>query len=607
MRRKFIIVSFLLLLIIPVNIKSQGIEEIKSSKEYIWGEGQGATINRADAEAISQIASQISLQVQSNYSQQAEQIGWDDNAQFSQKVQSVINTYSTATLTNTERLIISNEPDAKVIRYIKRSEIYKVFAKRRSRIYDLLIDAKKFEEKNQISDAMKYYSWAYALILSHPEGTAMDTTIGGQKRLLITYVPTTMNEILGSLKILPTETNVENQIKTITLGIYRNNVPVDNFSYTYWDGRDWSNIYSAKDGDGIVELMGPLAVESPALKLKAECLFKGEAIVDREINAVLEQIDILPPKNSYFTLDLKKIQPVKQAIQVQPPSEEQKYIEKNISALKINDLQYADIVKLSVTALVKKQPTTVQQYFTPDGYDMFTKLISYGQGKVMDTSKIITLKMNNKVMCRPAKLLFSFNNSKNFVEDIVFYFDQNNKVECIAFCLNKKAADDIISKSVWSENDRMIIISFLESYKTAYALKRLDYLTSIFSDDAVIIVGYSVKVVPNAENNYQSKILKYNRLSKETYLKNLGTNFKSNDYINLEFEDNTVLKGKPRNGKGTIYGIQIKQNYYSSNYGDQGYLYLQVDLEEPDKPMIYVRTWQPEKGPNGEIYGIENF
>ena len=31
-------------------------------------------------------------------------------------------------------------------------------------------------------------------------------------------------------------------------------------------------------------------------------------------------------------------------------------------------------------------------------------------------------------------------------------------------------------------------------------------------------------------------------------------------------------------GKGeSIYSIQIKQDYYSSNYGDSGYLFLLVD------------------------------
>ncbi|HML83706.1 MAG TPA: hypothetical protein PKE52_00965 [Bacteroidales bacterium] len=62
-----------------------------------------------------------------------------------------------------------------------------------------------------------------------------------------------------------------------------------------------------------------------------------------------------------------------------------------------------------------------------------------------------------------------------------------------------------------------------------------------------------------------------------------------------------------KNGAGDIYGIQIKQNYYSSNYGDVGYLYLQVEFPNPDTPVIYVRTWKPEKNPDGSIDGISDF
>ncbi len=47
-----------------------------------------------------------------------------------------------------------------------------------------------------------------------------------------------------------------------------------------------------------------------------------------------------------------------------------------------------------------------------------------------------------------------------------------------------------------------------------------------------------------------------------------------------------------------MFGIQIKQEYSSSNYGDMGYLFLLVDLNEPDRPVIQVRTWQPDRNPD---------
>ena len=47
--------------------------------------------------------------------------------------------------------------------------------------------------------------------------------------------------------------------------------------------------------------------------------------------------------------------------------------------------------------------------------------------------------------------------------------------------------------------------------------------------------------------------------------------------------------------------------YFSTNYADKGYLFLMVDLRNPKEPIIHVRTWQPEKDPNGKVFGIEDF
>ncbi|MDZ7774194.1 MAG: hypothetical protein U5L09_00590 [Bacteroidales bacterium] len=79
--------------------------------------------------------------------------------------------------------------------------------------------------------------------------------------------------------------------------------------------------------------------------------------------------------------------------------------------------------------------------------------------------------------------------------------------------------------------------------------------------------------------------------------------FRSNEYINIDFEDNQVR----RHQNEKIYGIQINQHYYSSNYGDQGYLFLMLDLQDTLNPCIYVRSWQPEKFEDGSIIGLKNF
>ena len=72
-----------------------------------------------------------------------------------------------------------------------------------------------------------------------------------------------------------------------------------------------------------------------------------------------------------------------------------------------------------------------------------------------------------------------------------------------------------------------------------------------------------------------NQILKKNRYTKDQYLNNLSRCFASNEYINVRFANNDVVKLAKG---GELYAIQIAQDYYSTNYGDKGYLFLMVDI-----------------------------
>jgi hypothetical protein len=201
---------------------------------------------------------------------------------------------------------------------------------------------------------------------------------------------------------------------------------------------------------------------------------------------------------------------------------------------------------------------------------------------------------------------FTFSgNNRTFVEDIVVNMNKEGKVEAISFGLNKAAVDDIVTQTSWGEDVRKVLINFLESYKTAYALKRYDYINSIFSDDALIITGSVLKRTTANENQPMSKqAIKYTRQTKAEFMKRLKHIFAGNEYINLRFADNQIRKSGVG---GEIYGIQIKQDYFSSSYGDTGYLFLMVDLNNPKEPIIHVRTWQPEKDPDFGVIDLSHF
>lgn len=154
---------------------------------------------------------------------------------------------------------------------------------------------------------------------------------------------------------------------------------------------------------------------------------------------------------------------------------------------------------------------------------------------------------------------------------------------------------------------RLQIIHFLENYKTAYALKRSDYIEKIFSDNALIIVGQKVEISEQPDgSNYSltGENYEFTKLTKEQYLYRLRNVFSKNEFINIRFEENIVKK---RDNQSDVYGINIRQNYFSSNYADQGYLFLMVDMKEYAKPMIYVRSWQPLKNFNGHAITLSDF
>lgn len=195
------------------------------------------------------------------------------------------------------------------------------------------------------------------------------------------------------------------------------------------------------------------------------------------------------------------------------------------------------------------------------------------------------------------------------MENVVFTFNKEGKIDALAFALSNQTVHDILrhSSAFGTVGDKYTLIRFMENYKTAYSLKRLPYIASVFSDNALIIVGTVFKPAKSIDNMYSSigeKAVRYQKYTKKEYITRLANVFKSNPYINIDFENATVKKV---NGKDKIYGIQIAQHYYSSDYDDFGYLFLMIDLNDSLNPTIYVRTWQPRKNPDGSIYGLNDF
>ena len=150
MRRLLLLTS---LLILPLLTFAQNWNSVKLGKEYIWGEGYGNTIAEADQAALADLISKISLNVSFTTTQEEEEAIQAGRLDATSYFKSKTLTYSHASLNNTEKVIIQNEPDAHVGRWIKRSEVEKLFASRKAKIVDLIESAQRGEEGSKANHA----------------------------------------------------------------------------------------------------------------------------------------------------------------------------------------------------------------------------------------------------------------------------------------------------------------------------------------------------------------------------------------------------------------------------------------------------------------------
>lgn len=263
-----------------------------------------------------------------------------------------------------------------------------------------------------------------------------------------------------------------------------------------------------------------------------------------------------------------------------------------------------------VEALENENGLEVDTLFTDEARGIFNKLIKYGNAKRLPlTSEIKIQKMENYTLVRSVPFVFNFqNNNRKFIENLSFSFNDEGKVNNLSFALNDLSLEGILRHSKWSDASKWHIIDFVENYKTAYALERLDYINAVFDNNALIIVGRKIEQGEPINDIYKSSLsndqFEFVQVSKKEYIDRLKRVFSANEFVNIQFEECTIKK---RDRNSEVYGIQLAQNYFSTNYADKGYLFLMIDVGNPNEPKIYVRSWQPEKNEDGSIMGLGVF
>ena len=264
---------------------------------------------------------------------------------------------------------------------------------------------------------------------------------------------------------------------------------------------------------------------------------------------------------------------------------------------------YENTIKGLVNGLKSNDMKQVEVCFTPEGWEMFRRWTSYGEiGVNDDTLELCYLRVGESVECLGMPISIDVHQGTKSVEHLSFVFGPDAKIHRFALGLDQKTALGILGKECFSLPSRLAIINLLEAYKTAYALKQIEFINDVLEGDEFggVLANralwdmYPFLLFHNEEAGKKTssdKIVVYSKNEKAEYLHRLMRCFNRNEYVETGFEDVSVIKMA---SGGELYGIQAKVNYYSKSFGDTGYLSLLVDLNNPDQIQIKYCVWQKE-------------
>lgn len=580
---------------------AQSIDEIKKNSNYIWGEGNGTTMSDAEGEALRQMSVQISVSVYNS--------SYDEESNDNSVQKAVLQSVSSAKFTNVQMRVLEEEPNAKVFCFMSRSEVKKMFEKRANHIVNMVDAGKTAESRMMIDEALRNYYWALVLAKTTPEPVEIE--FNDKKGEATSLLPIKIKSVLAMINASVKEIQDD---KNIILYFTYNGKPVSSLNFKYNDGQSIVGPIVARDGIGEASMASMPA--DGKLHLTYELRFRNEVDPTDSDIAGAFNAGILPNINSSVAIAIKSNSKKKAAapmlasaemLAAQPTNDKRSIAMQN--ADNTDDLQKA--VLAVEAAISSNNPKSAFNYFTPEGYTLFANLMEKNGkvtlvGKAQSHNFIIA---DGYIIGRATNIKRQFRNGKAFMEKLVYRFNpESRKIESVAFALTQRAENDIMNAAAsWPEVSRWAILNFMEDYQTAFALKRTDYINSIFSDDALIITGTILKKLNNAERAFDRsksldlggpKDIAYSQLSKTEYIDRLRKIFSTREYVHLQFEDNvTRMIDLPAiNGinKGAAFGIEIKQRYESTGYSDDGYLTMVFDTRGK-LPIIHVRLWQPDK------------
>lgn len=446
--------------------KEQLIERIKNSNEYYWGEGSAPSVEQANVNALVELSRNIKV-ILSNRVDAVE-----DDLSLSISDKTGISSFTS--LSNTETIEVSPEPNAVVFRYMKKEDLQKGIENREREITDMISLGQSLEKRGEIASCLKYYNWALALSKVHPHLVMID--VNGKKASAKEWLHAHIGIVLNTIKVSieNVEDRGEDKIDryAVTLRFDYNGDPVSDLDFSYHDGVKVNRNHRAKNGVCTVDFP-----DLPENSLDLFYYYKYEkegASHDDELKSYyvsfkaddFPQSEVKVPVTGASAKKFKVVQSKKADVSPAPVVTstgadagplEQKHrtmIDQEPVGKDLHRLVSERIMQIE-QALGEKKPSIARPFFTPNGWQLLMTMLgsaqSYQVVKPRDGKREYNVRQSGMFLEGrgiPISLKYKGGHKEN--ETIVFRFTDDGLCESIAYALTARGGGYFQAKQMGS-------------------------------------------------------------------------------------------------------------------------------------------------------------
>ena len=593
----------LFLVLFTTQLFAQNVDEntVRVSGDYYFGESCGDNQNETEEYALQQMLTSISVRVTSDFKSINKVKESENNVDYERDVENVIQTYTTASLTNLQSFKEPRDCGIYVLFYINKEEVSSIFDNRKQLVKDIFDKASEYQSVSNYANALKYYHFANVLLNSIPV-----SRLEHNGASLEVEIPSRITDIIDGVRFELIEDEMVNEKRrTITLAVSVNGELATSLDYNYWDGN--AQIFTkSQDGLSTVTLLGSSTqFKDLSVSIKYKYFENKDEI--KEVGELWNLVNTASiPSRQTISLTKKKPQ---------------------TPAIELSDIEDIDTKEITNEELLEHLPenlNNIVNYFNESELPETWNEDQFFSDKVAAIERLNNLDLSTKSARRNIDKTYdgweyrqlngtTFYPTINLSakEYLIPDFDALGNLIDVNFGIIDGMYDEFKRASSFGNDweKRQVIIKFVEKYRTAYLTRDISQLSTMFADEAVIIVGRVLQADPDDKSRYEidptgdQPDVEYLRLTKQNFISRQDQIFNSRRDIHLGF---STFEIRRKNNDDGVYGVTMRQHYNSDGYADEGHLFLLINFNN-DKPKIYVRAWQPDEWNEDNLLGLSNF